>query len=61
MTRDDLIERIAQERTDNAEMPELEEYFYNAQYMALEELTTEELIGMYTTYFDDYLEGDLEE
>lgn len=61
MTRDDLIDSIAQERTDNAEVAELEEYFYDAQYTALEYRTTEELIEIYSYYFDDYEEGDLEE
>ena len=61
MTRDDLIDSIAQERTDNAEIPELETVYYNDQYDRLQEFTTEELIEIYSNYFDDYEEGDLED
>lgn len=61
MTRDDLIDSIAQERTDNAEVPELEEHYYDTQCMALEDFTTEELVEIYSEYFDDYEEEDLEE
>lgn len=61
MTRDDLIDSIAQERTDNADARELAECFYDTQYENLSSCTTAELIEYYNEYFDDYSEGDLEE
>lgn len=61
MTKHDLIDSIAQQRTDNAEISELETVYYQDQFEKLEDYSIDELIDTYKDYFDDYEEGDLED
>ncbi len=53
MDRNDLIDSIAQERTDNAEVNELEKMYYDIQYDSLSDMTDEELKQIYDYHFDD--------
>lgn len=44
MNRETLIEMIAQEWTDNADLSSLMEFFYNEQVKYLDDLTDSELL-----------------
>ena len=43
-TRYDLAEKIAKQWTDNADLKEIESYFFNSQFEYLNDLTDDELL-----------------
>ena len=45
-SRDDLEERLAELWTQNADLKDLQEYFYNAQREYLKDLDDAELLGL---------------
>ena len=53
LDRNDLLDSIAQERTENAEVPELESAFYEYQYEKLDKYSDKELQEIYNDMFDE--------
>lgn len=56
--RNDLIDSIAQQRTDGAEISELETAYYEQQYSRIKEWNDEELREVYIREVADDLEDE---